>query len=50
MGVSGGEKLYLGSIVLEINYPAFCAAIRGQDGVDGGGGYWMSFSIDRIHQ
>ena len=49
-GISGGEKIYLGIIVITINFAALCAAIGGQDGVDGNGGHWMSFSINRIHQ
>ena len=34
-GVSGGEKNYLGSSIMLINYPALSAAIGGRDGMDG---------------
>ena len=41
-GVSGGEKLYLGSSIMLINYPALSAAIEGRDGMDGSRSYWMT--------
>ena len=40
-GISGGEKIYLGFIVITINYAALCAAIGGQDGVDGTRGLYV---------
>jgi hypothetical protein len=47
-GVSGGEKTYSGSsIIIKIN-PALSLAIGGRDGMDGGGGHWMTRSIIRI--
>ena len=41
-GVSGGEKLYLGSSIILINHPALSAAIGRRDGMDGGRSYWMT--------
>ena len=43
-GVSGGEKTYLGSSILINIDPALSAAIGGRDGVDAGGGHWMTCS------
>ena len=40
-GVSGGEKTYSRSSIIIKIYPALSPAIGGQDGMDGGGGYWM---------
>ena len=50
-GDSGGEETYLGSnIIIEI-YPAISLVIGGRDGMDGGGGHWMTRSIIRTrHQ
>ena len=46
-GVLGGEKMYLGSrIIIKIN-PALSLAIGGRDGMDAGGGHWMTYSINR---
>src|SRR5438105_216672 len=41
-GVSGREKVYLGSSTLIKIYPALSAAIRGRDGVDCGRLIWMT--------
>ena len=50
-GVSGGENLYSGSRIIIIIYPALSPAIGGRDGVDGGGGHWMTHSNYRTrHQ
>ena len=50
-GVSGGEKIHLGSSILMKIYPALSLVMGGQDGVDGGGAHWMTFSIIRTrHQ
>jgi hypothetical protein len=50
-GVSGGEKSYSGSSIIIINYPALSLAIGGRDGMDGGGGHWMTHSNYRTrHQ
>ena len=43
-GVSGGEKIYSGSSIIIKIYPALSLAIGGRDGVDGGGGHWMTSS------
>ena len=43
-GVSGGEKTYSGSSIIIIIYPTLSLAIGGRDGVDGGGGHWMTHS------
>ena len=51
-GVSGGEKTYSAgsSIIIKI-YPALSLAIGGRDGMDGGGGHWMTRSNYRTcHQ
>ena len=48
-GVSGGEKIYLGSSILMKIYPALSLVMGGQDGVDGGGAHWMTCSIIRTH-
>ena len=42
-GVSGGEKTYLGSRIIIKIYPPLSAAIGGREGMDGGGGHWMTF-------
>jgi hypothetical protein len=50
-GVSGGEKTYAGSTIIIIIYPTLSLAIGGRDGMDGGGGHWMTSSIIRMcHQ
>ena len=50
-GVSGGEKTYSGSIIVIKIYPTLSLAIGGRDGMDGGGGHWMTRSIIRTrHQ
>jgi hypothetical protein len=50
-GVSGGGKTYLGSSIIIKIYPALSLAIRGRDGMDGGGGHWMTHSNYRTrHQ
>jgi hypothetical protein len=50
-GVSGGEKTYAGSIIIIIIYPALSLVIGGRDGMDGGGGHWMTRSNYRTrHQ
>ena len=50
-GVSGGEKSYSGSSIIIKIYPALSLAIGGRDGMDGGGGHWMTCSIIRTrHQ
>jgi hypothetical protein len=50
-GVSGGEKTYTGSSILIKIYPALSLAIGGRDGMDGGGGHWMTHSNYRTrHQ
>jgi len=41
-GISGGEKIYLGSRIVIKNYPAHSAAIGGRDGMDGGKANWMT--------
>ena len=47
VGVSGGEKIYLGSSIIITIDPALSLAIGRQDGMDGGGGHWMTCSIIR---
>ena len=47
--VSGEEKTYLGSIIIIKIYPTLSLAIGGQDGMDGGGGHWMTHSNYRTH-
>jgi hypothetical protein len=42
--VSGREKTYSGSSIIIKIYPAFSTAIGGRDGMDGGGGHWMTHS------
>jgi hypothetical protein len=50
-GVSGGEKMYSGSSIIIKIYPALSLAIGGRDGMDGGGGHWMTHSNYRTrHQ
>jgi len=50
-GVSGGEKTYTGSSILIKIYPTLSLAIGGRDGMDGGGGHWMTHSNYRTrHQ
>jgi hypothetical protein len=50
-GVSGGEKTYSGSSIIIKIYPALSLAIGGRDGMDGGGGHWMTHSNYRTrHQ
>jgi len=50
-GVSGGEILYSGFRIIIKFYLALSLAIGGQDGMDGGGGHWMTCSINRTcHQ
>ena len=48
-GVSGGEKTYLGSSIIIKIYPTLSLAIGGRDGMDGGGGHWMTRSNYRAH-
>ena len=43
-GVSGGEKTYVGSIIIIKFYPTLSLAIGGRDGMDAGGGHWMTHS------
>ena len=50
-GVSGGEKIYLGSSIIIIIYPTLSLIIGGQDGMDGGGAHWMTHSnYSKHHQ
>jgi hypothetical protein len=50
-GVSGREKTYSGSSIIIKIYPALSLAIGGRDGMDGGGGHWMTHSNYRTrHQ
>jgi hypothetical protein len=50
-GVSGGEKTYSGSSIIIKIYPTLSLAIGGRDGMDGGGGHWMTCSNYRTcHQ
>jgi hypothetical protein len=50
-GVSGGEKTYSGSSIIIKIYPTLSLAIGGRDGMDGGGGHWMTRSNYRTrHQ
>ena len=50
-GVSGGEKTYLGSIIITIIYPAVSLVIGGRDGMDCSRRLWMTCSINRTrHQ
>ena len=42
VGVSGGQKIYLGSSIIIKNYPALSAAMGGQDGMDGSRAHWMT--------
>jgi hypothetical protein len=42
-GVSGGEKIYSGSSIITKIYRALSLTIGGRDGMDGGGGHWMTF-------
>ena len=44
VGVSGGEKTYLGSSIIIKIYPTLSLAIGGRDRMDGGGGHWMTCS------
>jgi hypothetical protein len=46
VGVSGGGKMYSGSSIIIKIYPALSLAIGGRDGMDGGGGHWMTCSIN----
>jgi hypothetical protein len=46
--ISGGEIIYLGSIILIINYPALSAAISGRDGMDGGRAHWMTLPFREV--
>ena len=48
-GVSGGEKMYSGSRIIIKIYPALSPAIEVRDGMDGGGGHWMTHSNYRTH-
>jgi len=49
-GILGGEKIYLGSGIIVIKYPALSAAIRGRDWMDGGRAFWMMFHFGKCHQ
>jgi hypothetical protein len=50
-GFRGGKKTYAGSIIIIIIYPALSLVIGGRDGMDGGGGHWMTRSNYRTrHQ
>ena len=49
-GVSGGEKTYSGSGIIIKIYPALSLAIGGRDGMDCGGGHWMTCSNYRTHR
>jgi hypothetical protein len=50
-GPWGGKKTYLGSSIIIKIYPALSLAIGGGDGMDGGGGHWMTHSNYRTrHQ
>jgi hypothetical protein len=50
-GVSGGVKLYSGSIIIIKIYPALSTAIGGRDGMDCSRRLWMTCSINRTrHQ
>ena len=42
-GDLGGEKTYLGSIIVIKIYPALSLAIGRRDGMDGSGVDWMTF-------
>ena len=44
-GLLGGEKTNLRSIIIIKISPAFSLAIGGRDGMDWGGGHWMTCSI-----
>ena len=48
-GHLGGIKIYLGSTIMIKIYSTICAAIGGRDWMDGGRGFWMQQSINRIH-
>ena len=48
VGVSGGEKTYLESIIIIKIYPALSLAIGGQDGMDAGD-TWMMCAIYSTH-
>jgi len=48
-GVSGREKTYSGSSIIIKIYPALSLAIGGRDGMDCGGGHWMTCSNYRTH-
>ena len=51
VGVSGGIKLHLKSIIIIKIYPARFAAIGGRDGMDCSRYLWMMYSINRTrHQ
>ena len=41
-GVSGGEKISLGSSIIIKNYPALSLVNGGRDGMDAGGAQWMT--------
>jgi hypothetical protein len=41
-GLSGGEIFYLGSSIIIKSYSALSPTIGEQDGMDGGGAYWMT--------
>ena len=50
-GVSGGEKIYLGSSIIMEIYPVVSLVIGGRDGMDGRRRIWMMCSINRTrHQ
>jgi hypothetical protein len=50
-GVLGGEKTYSGSSIIIKIHPTISLVIGGRDGVDGGGGHWMTHSNYRTrHQ
>jgi hypothetical protein len=42
VGISGEEKIYLGSSIIIIIYPALSAAMGGRDGMDGSRALWMT--------
>ena len=49
VGVSCREKSYSGSGIIIKIYPTLSLATGGREGMDGGGGHWMTHSNYRTH-
>ena len=48
-GISGGEKIYLGSSKIIIDYSTLSAVIGGRDGMDGGRAHWITLPFWEVH-